>query len=30
MPKVRVSQKYEPGRSTSLSIITDPPYWSKS
>jgi len=25
MLKVRVSQKYEPGRSTSLSIITDPP-----
>ena len=24
MPKVRVSQKYEPGRSTSISIITDP------
>jgi len=26
MPEVRVSQKYEPGRSTSLSITTDPPY----
>jgi len=26
MRKVRVSQKYEPGRSTSLSIITDTPY----
>jgi len=26
MPKVRVSQKYEGGRSTSLYIITDPSY----
>jgi len=26
MPKILVSQKFEPGRSTGLSIITDPPY----
>jgi len=30
VPKVTVSQKYEPGRGTSLSIITDQPCWSKS